>query len=352
MDIAMKKILIPVFLLLLAACSSKQDVPAENNQQEEAPIPIRTTSVKSMTESLPVHGGGILSSTGEQRLAFKIGGIVRKIYVDEGDAVRAGQLLAVLDKTEIDAQVNQAKEALAKSERDLARVEGLYRDSSATLELLQNATTGRDVAKETVKIAVFNQQFAEIRAVRSGKIIKKLANEGEVIGPGMPAFVVFETGPSDWVVRVHLSDRDWARLEKGASAKVRFDAYGGEPFSGKVSDLAAAADPASGLYPVEIKVAPGGKKFAPGLFGNVDITPGKPGTYRTVPIEAVVEGDGMSAYVFALQPDGQSVKKQPVRVAFLEGKLAIISDGLESVAEVVTEGAPYLSEKKKVRKVE
>jgi RND family efflux transporter MFP subunit len=183
--------------------------------------------VDGSVSGLPLKLSGIVTSRSEQRLSFKTGGIIRRIYADEGDQVRAGQLLAELDKTEIDAQVQQTREGLAKAERDLARVQGLFRDSSATLELLQNATTARDVAAETVRIAAFNQKFSEIRAGKSGKIIKKLSNEGELTGPGMPVLVLFETGPEDWVVRVAVSDRDWARLTVGTPASIRLDAWPG-----------------------------------------------------------------------------------------------------------------------------
>lgn len=335
--------------LLGAACSGGQkDTAAASATPTEERVPVQTAPVQQRNVVVPIHASGILTSSAEQRLSFKIGGVIRKIYVDEGDVVRAGQLLAVLDKTEIDAQVAQAQQGLNKAERDLSRVEGLYRDSSATLELVQNATTGRDVARETARIASFNQQYAEIRATRSGKIIKKLVNEGEITGPGMPAFVLFETGADDWVVRFNVSDRDWARLNLGMPATVEMDAYEGTTFSGKVSDLAPAADPSNGLYPIEVRIQPQGRRFAPGLFAEVNITPSKSGSYNTVPVEAIVEGDGKSAFVFALQPDGESVRKVPVQVAFLDGQQAVISGGLSGVAEVVTVGAPYLNERKKV----
>lgn len=335
---------------LTGGCGSQPTANKPIASSDES-IPVRTAAVQNRSVALPIHASGILTSSAEQRLSFKIGGVIRKIHVDEGDVVRPGQLLAVLDKTEIDAQVAQAQQGLVKAERDLARVEGLYRDSSATLELLQNATTGRDVAKETARIATFNQQYAEIRATRGGKIIKKLVNEGEITGPGMPAFVLFETGADDWVVRINVSDRDWARLNLGMSARVTMDAYEGTTFNGRVSDLAPAADPQSGLYPVEIRIAQQGKRFAPGLFAQVDITPAQSRAYAVVPVESIVEGDGQSAFVFALQTDGTSVRKLPVRVAFLEGAQVVVASGLEGVAEVVTVGAPYLSEKKKVRKM-
>ncbi len=314
-------------------------------------IPVHTVAVQQKTIAAPIHASGILTSSAEQRLSFKVGGVIRKVYVDEGDVVRPGQLLAVLDKTEIDAQVAQAEQALAKAERDLNRVDGLYKDSSTTLEMLQNATTGRDVAKETARIARFNQQYAEIRATRGGKVIKKLMNEGEITGPGTPVFVLFETGADDWVVKINVSDRDWARLSLGMAARVAMDAYEGTVFTGKVTDLAPAADPASGLYPVEIRVVPQGKRFAPGLFAQVDITPAQARSYVSVPIESIVEGDGKAAFVFALQADGESVRKVPVQVAFIDGGQAVIASGLDDVKEVVTSGAPYLSEKKKVRKM-
>jgi len=337
---------------LLGGCGSKQ--PAVSNQQVaivEERIAVHTATVQQRTIALPIHASGILTSSAEQRLSFKIGGVIRKTYVDEGDVVRPGQLLAVLDKTEIDAQVAQAQQGLTKAERDLLRVDGLYRDSSATLELLQNATTGRDLAKETARIAQFNQQYAEIRATKGGKIIKKLVNEGEITGPGMPAFVLFETGADDWVVRINVSDRDWARINLGMAAHVTMDAYEGTTFGGKVTDLAPAADPASGLYPVEIRIQQQGKRFAPGLFAEVDITPSQSRIYTVIPVESVVEGDGKSAFVFALQPDGESVRKIAVQTAFMEGRNVVVASGLEGVTEVVTSGAPYLSERKKVKKM-
>ncbi len=344
-----------VFALLLNACSSG-DKPApttETTATNTGLIPVRTVAVASKNIALPIHASGALTSTSEQRLSFKTGGIIRKIYVDEGDVVRAGQLLAVLDITEIEAQVNQTQQALAKAERDLSRVEGLYRDSSATLELLQNATTGRDVAKETVRIASFNKQYSEIRAVRSGTIVKKMANEGEIIGPGMPAFMLFETGHNDWVVKINVSDRDWARLSRGQTATVRFDAYPDAPFKGTVSELPATADPANGLYTIEIKVqTQSGKRFAPGLFAQVDIAAQQQRAYTTVPIEAIVEGDGKTAFVFTIAEDGTSVRKAPVKIAFLEGNQAVIASGLENVQQVITAGAPYLTEKKKVQVIQ
>lgn len=324
----------------------KKDVVAAGDEK----ISVKTAAIGHQSITLPVHASGMLTSSAEQRLSFKVGGVIHRIYVDEGAVVKPGQLLAELDKTEIDAQVSQAQHALAKAERDLARVQGLYKDSSATLELVQNATTGRDLAKETVRIATFNQQYAEIRATKGGKIIKKFMNEGEITGPGTPVFMLFENGSDDWVVKINVSDRDWARISLGMPAKAKMDAYPETVFTGKVTDLAPAADPSNGLYQIEVRIPPQGKRFAPGLFAEVDITPPQARTYTVVPVEAIIEGDGKSAFVFTIQSDGESVRKTPVQVAFLNGSQVVLSGGLDNATEVITSGAPYLTEKSKVKK--
>lgn len=344
------KILLATGILLGAlACGPSGDSEAPAAAPPDERVAVRTVPVVKRQAALPIHASGILTSSAEQRLSFKTGGVIQRIYVDEGSSVRPGQLLAALDKTEIDAQVSQAEQALGKAERDLGRVQGLYRDSSATLELVENATTARDVARETARIASFNRRYAEIRATRGGKIIKKLMNEGEITGPGLPVLVLFETGKNDWVVRIQVSDRDWAQLRPGLAARVTLDAYPGVPFNGQVDDLAPAAEPTSGLYNVDIRLSPGNHRLAPGLFATVDVSPVQAAQYAVIPVEALVEGEGQSAFVFTI--DGETVRKVPVKVAFLDGDQAVIASGLENVTEVVTTGAPYLNEKKKVKKM-
>lgn len=340
-------------ILLFAACGKNEPAkttaaPAESDEI----IAIKTAPVEQKTMSLPVAGSGFITSASEQRLAFKIPGVINKIFVEEGDLVRPGQLLATLDLTEINAQVGQATRAVEKTDRDLVRVEGLRRDSAATLELLQNATTARDVARENLTIASFNQKYGEIRATKAGRVIKKLMNAGEIIGPGMPVFVLFAEGQNDWVLKINVSDRDWARLKPGQSAKISLDAFPETSFLGKITELPPAADASNGLYPIEIRVAPGEKRFAPGLFGQAEITAGTGRSYPVIPIESLVEGEGKDAFVFLLKKDGVSVEKRAVRVAFLEKNMAVIASGLDGVSAVVGVGSPFLSENSKVKLAE
>jgi RND family efflux transporter MFP subunit len=338
------------------ACS---DSKAAESQQATTTIedveivPIRTMSVQQKNMVHDIVGTGMLASKAEAKLSFKTGGIISKIYVKEGDDVKAGQLLATLDLTEINSQVAQAQLAVEKSERDLQRAKNLYADTVATLETVQNATTGADYARKTLQIAVFNRRFSEIRAAHSGRIIKKLMNEGEWAGPGMPVFFINEAmaSNSDWVVRVGVSDRDWASLRVGNTAKVQFDAYPNEVFEGRVTKLADMADPMSGTYEVEVTVNPHGKRFATGLFARVALQPSKSSVMSVIPIEALVEGNGTEGFVYSLASDGNSVLKTQVKILNI-GEKEIGVSGLGTVQAVITEGSSYLTEKSRVKLVE
>ena len=178
----MKRILFPLAFLLVTAMAVV--LTACNGGSQAAHVTDDAIVVKlrpvTTTRYAPVlKYSGTMASTAEARLSFKIGGIISKIYVKEGDHVVKGQLLATLDLTEINAQVQQASQGVEKVQRDVNRVKNLYNDTVATLEQVQNATTQLQVAEESLRITRFNQQYAQIRATESGIILKKLMNEGE-----------------------------------------------------------------------------------------------------------------------------------------------------------------------------
>ena len=94
--------------------------------------------------------------------------------------------MATLKSAEIAAQVQQVELAVEKAQRDYQRADNLYKDSVATLEQLQNAKTGVDIAKQNLQQVAFNQQYSRIYAPADGFIVKKTANEGELASSGSP----------------------------------------------------------------------------------------------------------------------------------------------------------------------
>jgi len=268
--------------------------------------------------------------------------VIERIYVEEGQPVHKGQLLATINLTEINAMAEQAREGVDKAQRDYDRTKNLYRDTVASLEQFQNVTTGLNVAKQQYDMARFNQSYAEIRATNDGRIVKKIMNEGEIASPGMPVFYMNSAGTNDWLVKVGVADKDWARLKPGNAASIKIDAYPDEVFTGTVSQLAQAPDAMSGLYQVEVKLNGCNKPLATGLFAKTEIKANNDAIYVTIPVDAVIEGNGKEAFVYTTE--NSKAHKQPVKVAFMKDGVVLLSSGIEKGVKVVTDGSAYLTD--------
>jgi RND family efflux transporter MFP subunit len=340
----------PQFLtlaVLLAACGQKET--KTDVVKSEDVIPVRTVAVTHESAVEPIRASGLVASETEARLSFKTGGIIQRTFVREGQAVQRGQLLAVLNLTEIDAQVQQAAEAVGKAERDLGRVTNLYRDSVATLEQVQNLTTALNVAKNNLAIAQYNRSFSQIRATTSGVVVRKFLNEGELVSPGTPVFLVNATGRGEWLVKAGVADRDWVRLKASNRAEVRLDAYPNQVFTATVSTLSMGADPTSGLYQVELKLGGAVPKLAAGIFATVRLFPAGKDELASIPVDAVIEGNDDAAFVYVLE--GTQARKRPIRIASLRDDRAFVQSGLEGITKVITDGSAYLTDGANVRVV-
>ncbi|MCU0352237.1 MAG: efflux RND transporter periplasmic adaptor subunit [Cytophagales bacterium] len=328
----------------LAGCHKTEQAKSPLDDASET-IAVKLLSLQSTSLGSEIKATGLLSTEYEARYAFKIGGVIDRIWVQEGQSFRKGQRLAALKTSEIDAQLEQAELGKEKALRDYQRVANLYRDSVATLEQLQNAQTALDVAQKTVNVVAFNRQYAYIYANADGLATKKLANEGEVIGPGMPVLAINETnGSRNWVLKLGLNDRDWAAAAIGQRAEVTIDAFPGRTFVGSVFRKPTAADPASGTFQVEIKLDLGNVTPSVGMFGKARIYTSQNNSYTVLPYEALVEADGSDAFVFV--PAGNNrVRRVPIQIDRFDEQQVVVKQGLEKVTAVVVSNSAFLNEK-------
>jgi len=340
--------IIPAAVLLLAVLSCRTEVPAP---AEESPAPVRTAPVEIREIAKPVRTSGRLAAKKEMRLSFKTGGIVRTAAAVDGRTVEKNALLARLDPTEIEAQVRQARSALEKAERDRDRVTGLFEKKSATLEQYQNVLTALDVARAQLQAAEFNLRHSEIRAPAAGRVLRRLVEENEMTGPGVPA-VLFAAAEAGWVMRVGVSDRDLVRIKTGDPARLHFDVHPDHIFAAVVSEIVEAADPLTGTYEVELRVDPGGRKLVSGFTAAVEILPAATRSYAVIPVEALVAAEGSRGEVFAVDPAGPRARRVVVEIAFLFDGHAAISSGLEDIDRVITDGAHGLHEGRIVKPVD
>ncbi|MGB3075411.1 MAG: efflux RND transporter periplasmic adaptor subunit [Chitinophagales bacterium] len=333
-------ILITAVTATISGCASKG---TDDSNKESNTITVKTATVINQAVTVPINSSGIITSKKEARLSFKTGGIISRMLVDEGQNVHSGQLLATLDLTEVNALVAQAQQNAEKMQRDYDRLNNLYKEHAATLEQLQNISTGLEVANQNLTTAKFNQQHSSIYATENGTVIKKLANEGELAAPGNPVFIINSTADTDWVIRIGVADYEWARIKSGDQATVSMDAYPGEIFNGAVSEIADAADPYSGTFQIEMKVNPGSRKFANGLIAKIKLTPSQTMQLSIIPIEALVECSGKKGFVYKLNQDKKTVTKIPVTVAFYLKNQVALSAIDSTTTEVITGGSAYLS---------
>ncbi|MGB3588302.1 MAG: efflux RND transporter periplasmic adaptor subunit [Tunicatimonas sp.] len=332
-----------LIIATLASCKQEysQDKPTITTTKRVAVQELTTD-----TEPIALLASGVLASESEMNLSFKVGGIVETVLVREGQTVKRGQLLARLDLAEINAQVSQARNAFVKAERDLKRADNLYRDTVATLEQKQNAETAFEVAQADLEIAEFNQRYATVVAPVTGKILKKMVEPSELVSPGQPLFMLGSSGTQGaQVIKIGLADKDIVQVALGDSAQISFDAFPQRMYPARVTEIAEAANPATGTFEVELTLD---EQFFPelknGFVGKVALYPSLMLDHIKIPMAALVEGDKKEATVF-VSTDRQTVKRKKLPITSIHSDYFTVNETLiQPSTWIVLDGNAYLND--------
>lgn len=309
---------------------------------------VQVTRVQMAILDNTLRAVGLLSPKDEARLSFKVGGLIESIKVEEGQSVKAGQILAVLKQTEIDASVEQARQATAKAQRDLDRAKALLSDGVTTEEQVQDLTTAFHVASAAQSGTEFNAAHTRIVASVDGVVLRKLAESNEVVQPGQTVLVLGGANRG-WVVRIGLADRDAVRTHLGDLARVEFDAWPGQVFAGRVSNISSAADSATGTFTVEVQIDSGAARFVQGLVAKVALTPQGSSQVKVIPVQALLEANDKEAGVFVLDEAAHEVHRVSIEIGRMNSGRIEVLRGLDAGAQVVTDGAAFLENGEKVR---
>ena len=136
----MKKIqLLSIIAVVSVLYSCKEEDKVKNSLGEADVIPVKVSAVSALGLPKKISATGLVSTESEAKYSFKIGGVISRVLVEEGQFFRKGQLLATLNSTEISAGLMQSNLSVEKAQRDYQRASNLYKDSVATLEQMQNA---------------------------------------------------------------------------------------------------------------------------------------------------------------------------------------------------------------------
>lgn len=303
-------------------------------------VMISTDTVRASQMAIPVITSGLLATETEVKLSFKTGGLIGSLPVREGQSLKKGELIASLDLSELNSVVNQYRLAQEKAERDLRRAQNLFADSVTTLETLQNAKTAHEMATSMLEASLFNLEKSVIKAPTGGKVLKKLAEKGEITGAGHP-IVLFAPDNGEWIISSGVSDKNIVRIETGDSATVKLDAFPEFAFTGTVTETGSFADPYTGAFTVKTSVNDPDKAFRTGMTARVTIIPSRKEKMITVPVTILSDTGNDAAYVYLLT--GGSWNKTRVITGEITGDRIVVREGLKEGDVFITEGMSYLT---------
>lgn len=340
---------ITIFLLSVLLTTSCKEEKKESKPFETADvIAVKTAAVESLALGSSINASGLVTTENETTYSFKIGGVVSGVFVEEGQFFRKGQLLATLDETEIRAGLNQSDLNVQKNERDYKRATNLYKDSVYTLEQVQNTRTGLDIARRQKDAVAFNARYAKIYATADGFVSQKVVNKGEIVGPGSPVLLINETSHNNnYLLKVGLTDTEWASVKIGQKAVVTLDGYPDKRFEAFVFRKSQAADRAIGSFQVELKLIMNDSKPAVGMFGKADINTDQSEDLIVIPYNSLLEADGNKAFVYVIT--NNKVKKRPVTIARFENDKVFLKDGLQKGDKIAISNSAYLNEQSTIK---
>ncbi|HEU5452674.1 MAG TPA: efflux RND transporter periplasmic adaptor subunit [Terriglobales bacterium] len=309
---------------LLAGCSRTR--PAEAAQPETvrdvAVIPASKAVVPDTIEAV-----GTVAAAQTAQLSAEVVGTVRQVRVAEGQRVRRGEVLIVLDDAQQRAAVQQAQAAKLAAEQQIAAATAEYELASATLKRYQilqekkavsphefdevqarfTATTaqrsaaqaGLEQARAAEAQARTVLAFTTIRAPFEGVVTAKRVDPGALAAPGTPLLTVEDTGHFRLEASVDESNLRFVKM--GETVPVGLDALNGD-VEGKVAQIVPAADPASRSFVVKVAL-PADARLRSGLFGRAQFARGTRESV-IVPRTAVLEhGQLQGVYVVGQQGD-------------------------------------------------
>lgn len=355
----------PLFLrvtLLALAASLISGCGTHESPEGQAAAPGRTVAAEVQTVqpaplSLRVEAPGLVVSEDQVQVASRLMGYIREIKVEEGQSVKAGQLLFVVDPSDIQGQMNQARAGLAQAEAALAdakldyeRFGALYKDEAIPKMQWDKVRLQYQVAQQQVVaaraglgLASSQMRYASVVAPINGVVTQKMANAGDLAAPGRPVLVI--EGLKKLQVRTQVSSDVYARIKTGEKVGIVQDGDAAQaPVEGVIAQVVPAADPASHSHLVKIDL-PAGSGLSSGNFVRVGFAVGERAGIR-VPVAALAERAGITG-VFVVDAQGIA-RYRMVRTGAAGDGMVEIQSGLNAGDKVVISQVAQLENGDKV----
>lgn len=327
--------------LATVACAPK--TTEENGQQtmEVLPKVEVTSATKKIVPQTQVYSTTVLANV-TNNIASQSAGRIRKVNVEIGDFVSAGQVLAEMDK----AQLDQAYLRLKNQEVELARIKGLYDEGGVSQSDYEAAVLGYDVSKTAYDNL---EENTVLRSPVSGVVTARNYDSGDMYVMQSPLFTVQQITPVK--VLVAVSESDYTKVSRGDKVTLAVDALPGKSFTGTVIRLYPTMDAATHTFNVEVQFRNERRELRPGMFARATVNFGDNNSI-VIPDACVIkqQGSGQRS-VFVLEKDN-TVSTRVVTLGKHSGSEFEILSGLEEGDLVVCKGQSSLKSGQKVEVVE
>lgn len=341
-------ILLAMAATMLAACTGKDD---KKGQEEELPM-VKVQSVYQETVTLTSEYTATVEAFKTNNITSNSGSRIKRILVDVGSTVRAGQSVVVLDDVNIatqQASIDQQRIQLANQKRDLDRAKELVKIGGGTQQAVDQLQATYDAQVRAIQssqrmLSTMGENTVLTSPV-SGVVTEKNYNNGD-LPAGLPILVIEQQQPLKVIVNVNESD--FPKVKQDMPVVVKLDTYGDEEFAGKVYLIHPSIDPASRTFQVEVTIANTSNKIHSGMFARVNFNFGSQQSV-VVPDQAVQKQTGSGVrYVYVYNSNG-TVKFTQVELGRRLGNRYEILSGLPNGAQVVVSGQSRLNDGAKVK---
>lgn len=328
----MKKLntlLIASAAIILMSCGQSNN----NTQQavEENPKVTVTTVNAEYVSQITVYPTTIEADI-VNNIAPQSSARISKIYVEIGDKVEAGQILAKMDE----ANLEKARLQLVNDSIELGRIKQLYDIGATSQSDFEAMSLKYDVSQRTYMNLLENTL---LKSPISGIVTARNYDEGDMYAMAQPLFVIQKISPVKMLI--NISESKYSQIQKGMEVDITTDAYGDQVFKGVVSLIHPTINAMTHTFPVEVKFMNKDITLRPGMFARVTVNYGD--NFRVViPDRAVMKQVGSGEqYVYILNPDG-TVTYSVVELGRRMGNRYEVLSGIDDNATIVVSGQTRL----------
>jgi RND family efflux transporter MFP subunit len=272
-------------------------------------------------------------------------GVVKRMLVNEGQAVSRGQLIAEMDDTQARNLLSGAEAQMTQANDALSRYKMLH--DNVSLPEVQWVEIQSKVAQAKSQLEVAKKNLADCRLVApvSGIVGKRLVGAGETAMPSQAVVSILDI--STVKVKVAIPETEISGIGANTSSTIKVEAANGS-FSGGRIEKGVQADALTHTYDIRIHVANRDRKLLPGMvasvqFGNIE----KPSQDISVPVTAVQKKADGTLFVWTVGKDS-TAHRTTVTTGETLGNRIVVASGISESQRVITEGYQKLSENSKV----